>query len=787
MKKLLLGICFSLFAQIVLSQSISGKVVDAKTGTILPSATVELDNQLSTLSDDKGVFNFFKFKPGSYRLLISCVGFRTMDTVVSTGSDPLVIKMDRWDLFMEPVEVKAVRASDKAPFTKTTLTKKEIEKVNLGQDLPFLLNQTPSVVVNSDAGNGVGYTGIRIRGMDATRINMTINGIPYNDAESQGLFFVDLPDFASSVNNVQIQRGVGTSSNGAGAFGATMNFSTNEVITSPYAELNNSFGSFNTWKHTAKAGTGLLSDHFTVDARISKIRSDGYVDRATSNLSSFYLSAAYLAEKTSVRFNILSGKEKTYQSWYGIPQANLTSNRTFNSAGTERPGSPYDNETDNYRQDHYQLFLNHELNKKIAINTAFFLTSGKGYYEQYKAQQHYSSYGLSDYLSGGDTLRKTDLIRQLWLDNKFFGQVLSLQYKGIKNELTVGGGWNRYSGNHFGKIIWATAGVPDNYRWYNLQANKTDINIFIKYQQALTSQINVFADLQYRDVFYNINGFRNNPSLQIREEYKFLNPKIGIRYTSNSYQWYASYSLGQKEPNREDFEAGNNQLPKPEKLHDIEFGIEKKNSQNSWGATIYYMHYKDQLVLTGKINDVGAYTRTNIPDSYRLGLELQGKSILTHWLSLAGTLTLSQNKIQNFTEFYDDYDNGGQKSNTYGNTTIAYSPSLIGSASINITPLRNLEISFPGKYVSRQYLDNTSKRARSLDAFYVQDIRMAYSIRKVFFKEINLVAQANNVFNKKYEPNGYTFSYLYGGSVITENYYFPMAGLNFMLAVNVKL
>lgn len=787
MKKLLLGICFSLFAQIVLSQSISGKVVDAKSGAILPSATVELDNQYSTFSDEKGVFTFFKLKPGSFRLRISSIGFRTIETMVSTNSDPLVIKMDRWDLFMEPVELKAVRAPDKAPFTKTTLTKKEIEKLNLGQDLPFLLNQTPSVVVNSDAGSGIGYTGIRIRGSDATRVNMTINGIPYNDAESQGLFFVDLPDFASSVSNVQIQRGVGTSSNGAGAFGATMNFSTNEVITSPYTEINNSFGSFNTWKHTVKAGTGLINDHFTVDARISKIRSDGFVDRATSNLFSFYLSAAYLAEKTSIRFNILSGKEKTYQSWYGIPEAYLISNRTFNSAGTERPGSPYDNETDNYRQDHYQLFINHELNKKIAINTAFFLTNGTGYYEQYKAQQHYSSYGLSDYLSGNDTLRKTDLIRQLWLDNKFFGQVLSLQYKGSKKELTVGGGWNRYNGNHFGKIIWAPGGVPDNYRWYNRQANKTDINIFAKYQQALTSQINVFSDLQYRHVLYNIDGFRDNPSLQIREKYTFLNPKIGIGYTSNNYQWYASYSLGQKEPNREDFEAGNNQLPKPEKLHDIELGIEKKNSQNSWGATIYYMHYKDQLVLTGKINDVGAYTRTNIPDSYRLGLELQGKSTLTHWLNLAGTLTVSRNKVQNFTEFYDDYDNGGQKINTYGNTTIAYSPSLIGSASINITPLRNLEISLPGKYVSRQYLDNTSNKARSLSAFYVQDLRIGYIVRKVFFKNINLVVQANNVFNKKYEPNGYTFSYLYGGSVITENYYFPMAGTNFMLAVNVKL
>jgi len=787
MKKLLLGICFSLISQIVLSQSISGRVIDAQSGAPLPSVTVELDNQSTTLTNEKGEFVISKLKPGTYLLQISSIGYKTQEKKVSPSADSIVIKMETWNLFMQPVEVKATRAADQAPFTKTNISKKDIEKMNLGQDLPFLLNQTPSVVVNSDAGNGVGYTGIRIRGTDATRINMTINGIPYNDAESQGLFFVNLPDFASSVNNIQIQRGVGTSSNGAGAFGATMNFSTNEINTSPYGEINNSYGSFNTWKNTVKVGTGLIDDHFTIDARLSHVKSDGYVDRASSNLSSAYLSGAWLSSKTSIRFNFLGGKEQTYQSWNGVSESDLKTNRTFNSAGLERPQGPYENETDNYRQDHYQLFFNHQFNKNTSFNTAFFLTKGKGYYEQYKAQQSYSDYGLADYIIGNDTLTTTDLIRQLWLDNDFYGQVLSVQHKGNKNLLTFGGGWNRYDGNHYGKIIWASAGVPDNHIWYDHEAYKTDINLFGKYQQRITSNLETFVDLQYRRVLYNIDGFRNNPSVKVRETYDFVNPKLGITWFNDKYQLYGSWSVGQKEPNRDDFEAGNGQIPKPEKLNDFELGVERKSSQFKWGATFYYMRYKDQLVLTGKINDVGAYTRLNIPDSYRLGVELQGSVYLNNWLNVAGNLTLSKNKVIDFTEYYDDYDNGGQKTVAHSNTDIALSPAVTGSAVINIIPLKNIQISLPGKYVSRQYLDNTSNNARSLNAFYVQDAQISYTIKSFVVKEINLIFQAYNLFDKTYEPNGYTFSYQYANELITENYYFPMAGTNFMVAVNVKL
>lgn len=773
MKKLFLGICYLLFSHWLQAQHISGKVTDAVSGAAVASATVELSNIATTTTNGSGVFEFTKIRQGQYRLRISSIGYLAVETTVSPNNAVQEFKLERLNLFMQPVEVRSIQAGEKAPFTKTNLTKKEIEKQNLGQDIPFILNQTPSVVVSSDAGNGIGYTGIRIRGTDATRINVTLNGIPYNDAESQGTFFVNLPDFSSSLNSIQVQRGVGTSSNGASAFGATINLSTNEVNTTPYAEINNSVGSFNTWKHTVKAGSGLINDHFTIDARLSKISSDGFVDRAASDLRSFHLSGAYVAAKTSVRFNIFSGKEKTYQSWYGVSADDLKAGRrTVNYAGMEKPGDPYDNQTDNYQQDHYQLFINHQFNPKLTVNTAFFWTKGKGYYEEYKAAQTMADYGVPYFAHNNDTIRETDLVRQLWLDNDFFGQVFSVQYKGAKDQLTVGGGWNRYNGNHFGEVIWAQVGIPVKHRYYNPTAYKTDVNGYAKYQYKLSPQLEVFGDLQYRRVLYQINGFRVTPDRIVRNIYDFVNPKLGITYTNRDYLLYASYSLGNKEPNRNDFEANAAGL-QPERLHDFEAGIEKKNGRYSWGATVYYMLYKNQLVLTGNINDVGSYIRMNVPDSYRAGLELQGKARVTQWLQAGGNLTFSKNRIKDFTK------------NT--NTDIAFSPEVVGGAVITFLPLKDLDVSLLGKYVGRQYLNNTSNAAHSLKEYYVQDARVSYTLRKLLFKEITLAAQVNNVFDKKYEPNGYTYSYDAGGALVTENAYFPMAGTNFMLALQVKL
>ncbi|MEO8862619.1 MAG: TonB-dependent receptor plug domain-containing protein [Ginsengibacter sp.] len=691
-------------------------------------------------------------------------------------------------LMLDNIEVTSIRASDRAPFTKTNITKKEIEKVNLGQDLPFILNQLPSVVVNSDAGNGIGYTGIRIRGTDASRVNVTLNGIPYNDAESQGVYFVDLPDIASSLNSIQVQRGVGTSSNGAGAFGATINLSTNEVIKEKYVELNNSFGSFNSWKNTLKFGSGLLGNHFTIDARLSRISSDGYVERAKSNLQSFSLSTAYINKNSSLRFNIFSGKEKTYQSWYGIPQSYLDSNRRYNEAGTEKPGTPYNNETDNYTQTHYQLFYNRKINNHLSFNTAIFLSRGKGYYEEYKAAQLYSDYGLPNYIAGTDTTTSTDLVRRLWLDNYFYGGIFSLQYQKNKSHFTFGGGWDEYDGKHYDIVTWAQQGFPKNYTYSDLPATKKDFNIYAKLLQTFGAGFSGFADVQARFVNYNIKGFESNPDILINRNYTFFNPKIGLSYNRNDLQVYASYSVGAKEPNRDDFEAGITQLPKPEVLYDLELGVEKRTTKGSYGATFYYMNYHDQLVSTGKINDVGAYTRTNAPQSYRMGIELQAGERFTKWLNANANISFSKNKIKNFTEYVDDYDNGDQLIYQYHNTDISFSPNQVAAATVNFVPLSNGEISLQSKYVGRQFLDNTSHVSRSIDPYYVQNIKLSYTLNsKNILRTVTFVVQVNNLFNKKYESNGYTYNYFYGGALDVENYYFPMAGTNFLAAINIKL
>jgi iron complex outermembrane receptor protein len=689
---------------------------------------------------------------------------------------------------LAPVEVRTVRASVTAPFAKTNINKTQIQKQNLGQDLPFALNQTPSVVVNSDAGNAIGYTGIRIRGSDATRINVTINGVPFNDPESGGTFFVNLPDILSSANSIQIQRGVGTSSNGAGAFGGTINLSTNELNKTAYIESNNSYGSFNSLKNTIRFGSGLVGNHFTTDVRFSKISSDGFIERAKTDLQSYYLSTAYLNDKTTIRFTNFSGNEKTYQAWNGVTEADLKNNRRINYAGTEKHGEPYDNETDNYKQDHYQLLLTQKLSSRWDFTTSLFYIKGKGYYEQYKANEGYADYGLPNISNGSTEITASDLIRQLWLDNDFYGAVLSSQYITDKSTFSIGGSLSNYLGNHFGEIIWAENGMPSPVkRWYDHDAIKNDWNVYGKWQYGLSKSLQAFTDLQVRGVNYSINGFRNNPTINMNNQYRFFNPKAGLTYSVKNWTAFASYSIGNKEPNRDDFETSVSEQPKPERLQDLEVGLERKTKSYSFGATAYYMNYKDQLVLTGKINDVGAYTRTNIDESYRLGIELQGSTIFSKWLKAAANLTLSRNKIRNFTEFIDDYDNGGQKTNVFNEADISFSPSVTGAATIAINPVQNVAIDLLSKYVGKQYLDNTSTESRKLNAFYTQDVRAVYSFTKGWLKNADVIFQVNNVFDKKYEPNGYTFSYYYNNQLATENYYFPMAGVNWMVGLNVRL
>jgi iron complex outermembrane receptor protein len=795
MRKLLGTVAFIFIALHTSAQfKIEGKVISSLSKESLENITLQLDKDgkwLTTIKSDKdGKFAFNGLaEEGSYLIFANSINMQKKEVKVTVSSvTPLVmIEMQQATHMLEPLEVKSLRATERTPFTTTNLSQADLSKSNLGQDLPFLLNQTPGVVVNSDAGNGVGYTGIQIRGTDATRINMTINGIPYNDPESHGIFLVNLPDFASSVNSLQIQRGVGTSTNGGGAFGATLNLSTNQYNEKPYAEFNNSFGSFITLKNTVKVGSGLINDHFTVDARLSRISSDGYIDRAWSDLRSLYFSTAYLANKTSVRFNIFSGREATYQAWNGVPEEMLKTNRTYNSAGTARPGDPYNNETDNYGQDHYQLFFNHSLNSSISFNTGLFLVNGKGYYEQYRNQSKFSSIGLPNPVINGTEVSRTDLVRQLWLDNSFYGQIFSLQYNKGKNEVTIGGGWNRYNGDHFGAVSWAQVGVPKDHRFYENAAVKGDENVYLKWLHSLNNRFSLFADVQYRHVGYSISGFRDNPNVPVDRTFNFINPKAGISYNYRGVNTYLSYAIGNKEPNRNDFEAGITQQPKHETLHDFELGFEKRFSRYTIGATGYYMLYKNQLILTGEINDVGAYTRANIPNSYRMGVELQASAKVASWVNAQGNIAFSRNKIKTFTEFNDDYDAGDQKRIEHSNTTIAFSPSVVSAATINFIPVKNAEISLISKYVGKQYLDNTQSDNRKLNEYYLQDVRFTYTIKNKLLKQLDLIVLVNNVFNRLYEANGYTFTYIADGRRTTENYYYPMAGTNFLAGVNVRL
>ena len=687
---------------------------------------------------------------------------------------------------LPPLEVKSIRVSESGPFAKTNLNKDAISKVNLGQDLPFLVQNTPSVVVHSDAGTGIGYTGIRIRGTDGTRINVTLNGIPYNDAESSMTYFVDIPDFSSSVNSIQIQRGVGTSTNGAGAFGASLNLYTNSYNPSAYLSLNNSVGSFNSLKNNLLLGSGLIKNHFTIDGRLSKISSNGYMDRATSNLNSFYVSGAYWGESSSLRLNVFSGKEKTYQSWYGVPEELLASNRTYNPAGMEKTDAPYENQTDNYTQTHYQLFYNKQLNKNFKWSTAFFLTKGKGYYEEYKAEVD-----VKEYLPATHSLfnnLNTDIIRRRWLSNNFYGQIASLMYEKNNSELTIGGGWNQYDGKHFGALPFPNIiAIKSPIEYYSNTATKNDYTFYTKWQYKLTQQLKSFIDLQYRKVTHKMNGFDKLPHLIAQGNFDFFNPKVGLNYTLNNTNFYTSFAVANKEPNRDDYETGSLQQPKKEILYDWESGIQKKFKQYSWGLNFYYMYYNDQLVLTGKINDVGAYTRTNVPKSYRAGIEIEAAWKINKYFMSNGNITFSKNKIDQFTEYFDNYDTYEQKAINHTNTDITLSPNTTASHSIHYSPNDQWQIIFSSKYVSKQYLDNTQNENRILKAYFINDANILWKIITKKRWDANLQFYVVNLFDHLYEPNGYTYSYIYGGVTTTSNNYFPMAGRNYWLSLKIDI
>lgn len=766
--------------------TLSGQVRDANGGALV-GASITLDGSLKgTNTDAAGRFQLTNLRAGTYQLRASLVGYEPVEQTVNVpGNGPITLSLRQSETVMDEVVVLATRANEKTAVAYTDVTRRELTKLNLGQDLPLLLNYTPSVVTTSDAGAGVGYTGIRIRGSDATRVNVTLNGIPYNDAESQGTFWVNMPDFASSVSSVQIQRGVGTSTNGAGAFGASLNVQTNALQKEPYAEVNLSGGSFNTRRATVSAGSGLLNNHFVVDARLSKVASDGYIDRASSDLKSFYLSGGYYGAKSYVRLNVFSGMEKTYQAWNGVPEALLATNRTYNSL-------TYDNETDNYQQDQYQLITSTELSRRWRANVSAFYTKGRGYYEQYRENDQLSRYGLPNVVIGDSTIRRTDLIRRRWLDNDFYGTVFSFDYTG-NGRLTanIGGGWNRYQGKHYGEVIWARFASTSNIRqrYYDDDATKTDANLYAKAYYQFTPKLNAYVDLQVRTVDYSFLGFDSQQrNVTQQAALTFFNPKAGLTYTvSDQLTAYASFGVGNKEPNRDDYtQSTPGSRPLAETLYDYEAGIKIRSDRYVLNVNGYFMDYRNQLVLNGQINDVGAYNRINVPSSYRAGIELDGTLVLTKALRWNANATISQNKVRNATLYLDNFDTGNQDLQRLGTTDIAFSPNVIAGSQLLLTPAKGLEVGLLSKYVGQQFLDNTSSDARKLNAYFVNDLRLIYTIKPRFVQEMAFTVLLNNAFNELYESNGYTYAYVSEGRVASDNYYFPQATRNVLIGVRVK-
>ncbi|KQX09098.1 TonB-dependent receptor [Flavobacterium sp. Root420] len=688
--------------------------------------------------------------------------FSLLFTLFSIAQEKDSVKVNSLD----EVLVSAVRVTTKTPVTFSNLDKKDIKYRNLGQDIPILMNYLPSVVTTSDAGNGMGYTGIRVRGSDATRVNVTINGIPYNDAESQGTFWVNMPDFASSVESLQLQRGVGTSTNGSAAFGASLNMLTDNYASKANGEISSSYGSFNSQKNTVKFSTGLLNDHFELAGRLSRIKSDGYVDRASSDLKSYFLQGTYVGKTTLIKALVFGGTEKTYQSWNGIDAEKLNENRTYNSAGefTDEAGNTryYDNETDNYQQDHYQLHWSESFSDKWSSNLAVHYTKGKGYYENYKEDADMADYSL---LPVG-AITTTDLVRQKWLDNDFYGTTFSVKYKDENLDVIFGGGWNKYEGDHFGKVIWARyasqSELGDHY--YDDFSTKTDGNIFAKANYQFTEKLSFYGDLQYRNVKYKANSAETG---LVDDNFNFFNPKAGLNYEINQKNTlYFSYARANREPNRTDYEGGN---VKPEKLNDFEFGWRFNSEKFQLNSNFYYMAYKDQLILTGTLDDVGAPIRSNTDKSYRLGFEVDATIKLSDQFILRPNFTLSSNKNV-------DLAVEGQN---YGTTKIAYSPEVIAGNIIVYSPLESLHISLLQKYVGEQYMNNIELPSAKLADYFVNDLNVSYEIKpKSIFKSIMITGLVNNILDKKYVSNGAMWD--------VYPYYYPQAGINFLAGLTLK-
>ncbi len=805
MKRLCVSlILFTLLQMSLMAQfSIQGRVLDAQNGEGIPGLHLRLSQSYqSVITDARGNFRFRSLPSGKYVLTSSHIAYETSETSLALeGDTQLVITLLPAVIGIPAVEVQATRLEAKTPLTYRQMEREDIVKENAAPDLPYLLRLQPSVVVSSDAGHGVGYTGIRIRGTDITRINVTLNGIPLNDPESQGVFWVNMPDLAASASAILVQRGVGSSANGAAAFGASINIQTLDIQADPYAELQSSAGSFQTFKNSLRFGTGLLNGKYTLDGRLSAIHSAGFIDRATADLRSFYLSGAYYGTQSVLKIIVMSGKEKTYQAWDGVPSHILDTNRRWNGIGayTDAEGlrKYYDNETDNYQQDHYQLHYSRQLSRKLSLNSALFYIRGRGYYEQYKEDQDFADYRLAPVRIGDSLLDHSDLVRQKWLDNHFYGGNASLRYHSRRYNIVVGGEYNMYEGDHFGEIIWARnmPGADINERWYFNDGLKKQGSVFARVNYELNPRWHLFADLQYRSISYRIRGIHDDLRDLGREEYfQFFNPKAGVYYSLNAEQsLYASVAESHREPTRSDFrDADPDRLPRQERLMNYEVGYDLKKRLFGLNANVFYMDYKDQLILTGAINDVGAPIFTNIPESYRTGLEIAAFLRPLDALEWEATLSLSSNKALNFTAWVDDWETWTQVEEFLGTTDLAFSPSVLASSLLRYRPAKHLTAEWISQYTGKQYIDNTSNESRRLDPYWINDVRLTWTLPSAPFRQVELSVWLRNILNEEYETNGWVYRYYYQSeegrrSEGVYDGYFPQAGRHFLLSLRISI
>ncbi len=805
------------------AQIVFGRVTDASNGQPVPYANVMVQNSpVGAATNAQGYFEFSLSTAGSYTLLVSSLGYEELSTPIAYKGSNLEVNLvlTPSSELLSAVDVNALRAGKFTPVANSNLDREAIEKRNEGRDVPFILKDLPATVVSSDAGTGIGYTGLRIRGSDVSRINVTINGVPLNDPESQGVFWVNTPDIATNAQSMQVQRGVGTSTNGAGAFGASINLKTNNLNAKPSARVNLSGGSFNTFKRNIAVHSGLLNKHWSVEARLSQISSDGFIDRATADLRSYYLSAGYASKNTSLQFIHFGGNERTYQAWWGIPEAKLNNdpagierhivNNGLDSASAEafnlrNAGNrtynfyEYENQVDDYSQKHYQLHFAHNFNEHLRANVALHYTRGAGFFEEFRKGELLADYRLPNLLltQGNDSVSITnsDLVRRRWLDNDFMGAVYSLNYTSAGLDITHGGAYSEYLGDHFGELTWMqfAGDVSKDQRYYFSSSLKTDFNNYLKAQYRIEDFV-FFADLQYRRVSYSSDGRDNDQTLiDIDRDFNFFNPKAGISYQLDSKNLlYASYGVAQREPTRSDIiDAPTGRAPASEYLGNLEAGYTYSGPRARFSSNVYYMQYRDQLVPTGELNDVGSAIRINVPNSYRLGLELEGSVRVNRWLQVGANAALSQNKILDY-EYYvsasdADFNPIGYDTTFFESTDIAFSPSLIFGSYVSLDVWKSLNVSLNQKSVGRQYLDNTGTRARSLDPFTVVDLRAEYTVTQfAAVKELKFNLLIANLFNAQYAPNGYTYGYLVDGQLITENFYYPMAGTNFLAGVSLS-